>query len=50
VATAAVRVSAFSSAHLRLTLMLPQTAPNALQGQRSGLTYTFTGAQAPKKR
>jgi hypothetical protein len=37
-------------AHLLLTLLLPQTAPNSLQGQRSGLTYTFTAAQAAKRR
>jgi ABC-type nitrate/sulfonate/bicarbonate transport system permease component len=36
-------------AHLLLTLRLPQTAPNSLQGQRSGLTYTFTAAQAAAK-
>jgi spore coat-associated protein N len=38
------------TAHLLLTLLLPQQAPNSLQGQRSGLTYTFTAAQAAKRR
>jgi spore coat-associated protein N len=36
--------------HLLLTLELPQSAPNALQGQRSRLIYTFTAAQAGKRR
>jgi hypothetical protein len=32
------------TAHLLLTLQLPRAAPNALQHQRSSLTYTFTAA------
>jgi hypothetical protein len=32
------------SAHLRLTLMLPATAPSELQNQSSGLTYSFVAA------
>jgi hypothetical protein len=37
-------------AHLLLTLELPQRAPNAFQGQRSQLTYTFVAVQAAKRR
>ena len=32
------------TAHLLLTVSLPATAPNALQGQTTSLTYTFTAA------
>jgi spore coat-associated protein N len=31
--------------HLRVTLNLPLTAPNLLQGLSSTITYTFTGVQ-----
>ena len=31
--------------HLRVTLTLPASAPNAMQGLSSQLTYTFTGTQ-----
>lgn len=31
--------------HLRVTLTLPATAPNTMQGLGSELTYTFTGTQ-----
>ena len=33
-------------AHLMLTVTLPQSAPNSLQGQSSALTYTFTAVGA----
>lgn len=31
--------------HLRVTLTLPSTAPNTMQGLSSAITYTFTGTQ-----
>jgi spore coat-associated protein N len=31
--------------HLRVTLTLPSSAPNALQGQSSSISYTFVGTQ-----
>jgi len=31
--------------HLRVTLTLPNGAPNALQNQTSTITYAFTGTQ-----
>ena len=34
-----------STDHLRVTLTLPAAAPNALQGQSSGITYDFVGTQ-----
>lgn len=34
-----------STDHLRVTLTLPATAGNTLQGQSSTITYTFTGTQ-----
>lgn len=38
-------LTAGSTDHLRVTLTLPATAPNALQGQTSTIQYTFTGVQ-----
>jgi hypothetical protein len=38
------------TAHLLLTVELPQSAPNALQGRQSQLTYTFTAVQAGTRR
>jgi len=34
-----------STDHLHVTLTLPAAAPNALQGQTSGISYTFAGTQ-----
>jgi spore coat-associated protein N len=34
-----------STDHLHVTLTLPASAPNSLQGQASGITYTFVGTQ-----
>jgi predicted ribosomally synthesized peptide with SipW-like signal peptide len=34
-----------STDHLRVTLTLPSSAPNSLQGQSSTITYAFTGTQ-----
>jgi spore coat-associated protein N len=34
-----------STDHLRVTLTLPASAPNSLQGQSSTLSYTFVGTQ-----
>jgi spore coat-associated protein N len=34
-----------STDHLHVTLTLPASAPNSLQGQSSGITYTFVGTQ-----
>jgi predicted ribosomally synthesized peptide with SipW-like signal peptide len=38
-------LAAGATDHLRVTLTLPTTAPNAMQGLSSTLTYTFTGTQ-----
>ncbi|MBD0338404.1 MAG: hypothetical protein ICV67_03855 [Thermoleophilia bacterium] len=38
-------VAAGQTDHLRVTLTLPVSAPNAMQGLSSQLTYTFTGTQ-----
>ncbi len=38
-------VTATAVNNLRVTLTLPSTAGNALQGQSSTINYTFTGAQ-----
>lgn len=38
-------VEAGETDHLRVTLTLPSSAPNAMQGLSSQLTYTFTGTQ-----
>jgi spore coat-associated protein N len=38
-------VTAGSTNHLRVTLNLPSTAGNTLQGLSSTITYTFTGTQ-----
>ena len=38
-------VAAGETDHLRVTLTLPPSAPNAMQGLSSQLTYTFTGTQ-----
>jgi spore coat-associated protein N len=38
-------LTAGATDHLRLTLTLPSTAGNALQGQSSTITYAFTGVQ-----
>jgi hypothetical protein len=35
------KLAARGTNHLRLTLVLPQSAPNALQGQSALLTYRF---------
>ena len=44
-------VTATAVNNLRVTLTLPSTAGNALQGQSSTINYTFTGAQrAPAAR
>jgi spore coat-associated protein N len=34
-----------STDHLHVTLTLPASAPNSLQGQASGITYAFVGTQ-----
>ena len=31
--------------HLRVTLTLPASAPNSLQGQSSSISYNFVGTQ-----
>ena len=38
-------VNAGNTVHLRLTLTLPSSAGNTLQGKSSTITYTFTGTQ-----
>ena len=37
--------TASSTDHLRVTLTLPASAPNALQGQSSSISYNFVGTQ-----
>ena len=34
-----------STDHLRVTLTLPASAPNTLQGQSSSISYNFVGTQ-----
>jgi hypothetical protein len=40
-----ISLNAGASNHLRFTLALPQSAPNAMQGLTSVLEYSFTGTQ-----
>jgi spore coat-associated protein N len=44
-ALSGLTLTAGSTNHLRLTLNLPLTAPNSLQGLSSAITYTFTAVQ-----
>jgi predicted ribosomally synthesized peptide with SipW-like signal peptide len=41
----AATASGSSTDHLRVTLTLPSTAPNALQGASSSISYNFVGTQ-----
>ena len=40
-----VLLTAASTNNLRVTLTLPSTAPNTMQGLTSTISYTFTGTQ-----
>jgi spore coat-associated protein N len=44
-ASLSVTSSASATDHLRVTLTLPVSAPNSLQGQSSMITYSFVGTQ-----
>lgn len=43
--TGLAALSTGSTDHLRVTLSLPEAAPNTLQGQTSTISYNFTGTQ-----
>ena len=45
IALSNLTLTAGASNHLRVTLTLPATAPNTMQGQSSTISATFTGTQ-----